>query len=106
MAIERKGHPKWTVHPGVVLRNEFMEPIKLSAYRLARELHVSPPTVNEIVRERRAVTADMAVRLAKFFNTSEQFWLNLQASYDVSRARTQLADTIKAIKPLVRHAAA
>lgn len=98
MAIQRKGNPKWRIHPGEILREEYLKPLKLSATALAKQLHVSAPTVNDIVRERRAITADMAVRLGKFFATSEQFWLNLQNAYDVSRAKEELADTLKAIK--------
>ena len=67
---------------------------------------MSVPTVNDIVRGRRAITADMAVRLAKFFRTTEQFWLNLQDAYEVSRAKERLADTLKEIKPKTRHAVA
>jgi antitoxin HigA-1 len=102
MAIARKGNPNWRVHPGAVLREEYLKPVRLSATALAKQLHVSPPTVNEILRERRAVTAEMAVRLGKFFSTSEQFWLNLQNTYDVSRAKERLADTLREIKPAVR----
>ena len=99
MAIERKGSPKWRMHPGEILREEYLKPLNLSATSLAKKLSVSVPTVNEIVRERRAVTADMAVLLARFFGTSEQFWLNLQGSYDVSRAKQRLATKLKSIKP-------
>jgi addiction module HigA family antidote len=106
MAIERKGNPKWRIHPGEILREEYLKPLKLSATALAKQLHVSVPTVNDIVRERRAITADMAVRLGKFFSTTEQFWLNLQNAYDVNRAKQRLADTLKAIKPNSRSAVA
>ena len=106
MSIARKGNPKWRVHPGEVLQEEYLKPLKLSATALAKRLHVSPPTVNDIVRGRRAVTANMAIRLGKFFSTSEQFWLNLQNAYDVSRARENLASTLKEIKPADRSAVA
>jgi addiction module HigA family antidote len=106
MAIERKGNPKWRIHPGEILREEYLKPLKLSATALAKQLHVSVPTVNDIVRERRAITADMAVRLGRFFSTTEQFWLNLQNAYDVNRAKQRLADTLKAIKPNSRSAVA
>ncbi len=106
MSIPRKGSSNWQVHPGEILREEFLVPMNLSAYRLAKLLHVSPPTVNDIVLERRAITAEMAVRLAKFFGTTEQFWLNLQDTYDVGRAKRQLAGTLKAIKPLTKKAGA
>jgi addiction module HigA family antidote len=73
--------------PGEVLREEFLEPMGISAYRLAVELHVSPPTVNDIVREKRGITPEMAARLAKYFGTSEQFWLNLQDAFAVHQVR-------------------
>jgi len=67
-----------------------MEPLQLSAYRLAKELGVSPPTVNEIVRHRRAVTAEMALRLSRYFGTSAELWQQLQAQYDLEIARTRI----------------
>lgn len=83
-----------------------MKPLKLSATALAKQIHVSPPTVNDIVREKRVITPEVAVRLGRFFSTSEQFWLNLQNAYDVSRLKEQLADTLKAIKPRIDNAVA
>jgi len=65
---------------GEILREEYLNPLDMSSSQLARALHVSVPTVNDVVREKRAVSAEMAVLLARFFDTSEQFWLNLQAS--------------------------
>ena len=106
MAIARKGSPNWRIHPGEILREEYLVPLKLSATALAKQLHVSPPTVNDIVRQRRAITAEMAVRLAKFFGTTEQFWLNLQGAHDVSRAKQRLAHTLRGIKPKPRNAVA
>jgi len=106
MVISRKGNPKWRIHPGEILREEYLKPLKLSATALAKHLLVSVPTVNDIVRQRRAVTADMAVRLAKFFGSSEQFWLNLQDAYDVNRAKEKLTKTLKQIKPRAHGAVA
>lgn len=106
MTIARTGSPKWRIHPGEILREEYLKPLHLSATALAKELRVSVPTVNDIVRGRRAITADTAVRLAKFFRTTEQFWLNLQGAYDVSRAKERLARTLREIKPKSRHAMA
>jgi addiction module HigA family antidote len=76
VSFKNKGRAGWAVHPGEILREEFLEAMGISAYRLAVELHVSPPTVNDIVREKRGITPEMAARLAKYFGTSEQFWLN------------------------------
>jgi len=106
MTMSRKGNPKWRIHPGEILREEYLKPLKLSATALAKQLHVSVPTVNDIVRQRGAVTADMAIRLARFFSTSEQFWLNLQDAYDVSRAKEKLTKTLKQIKPRAHGAVA
>ena len=69
------------VHPGEILRNEFLKPMELSVYRLARDIKVSCPRLNEIVLGRRAVTTDTALRLARYFGTTPEFWINLQARY-------------------------
>ena len=71
------------IHPGEVLREEVLEPLGLTAHALAQALRVPAPRVNEIVRERRGVSPDTALRLARHFGTTPQFWLNLQASYDL-----------------------
>src|SRR5262249_1815484 len=71
------------IHPGEILREEFMKPLKLSMNRLALDLHVPVTRVAEIVHQRRGITPDTALRLARYFNTSARFWLNLQAAYDL-----------------------
>lgn len=71
------------IHPGEVLREEFLDPLGMTAHALAQALRVPAPRVNHLVRERRRVTPDTALRLARYFDTSPQFWLNLQASYDL-----------------------
>ena len=71
------------VHPGDILRHDFLEPLGISAYRLAKELGVSTPTVAQLVARRRNVSAQMALRLARYFGTSAQVWQNLQAQYDL-----------------------
>jgi addiction module HigA family antidote len=81
----------FAIHPGEILLEEFMKPLKLSSYRLARELHLTVPRVHDIVRERRAITADTAVRLAKYFRMPPEFWLGLQADYDIRTAQGKLA---------------
>lgn len=105
MSIKRERPAGWAVHPGEILREEFLGPMHISAYRLAVELHVSPPTVNDIVREKRGITPEMAARLAKYFGTSEQFWLNLQDAFAVHQVRKKHAKELKAIKPLAAAAA-
>jgi addiction module HigA family antidote len=77
------------VHPGEILQEEFMRPLGITQYRLAKETNVPPRRINEIVQGRRAMTADTALRLAKFFGTSEMFWLNLQARYDLDVQRVK-----------------
>jgi len=79
----------FAIHPGEILREEFMKPLGLTAYQLAKDLHVSIPRVHEIVRERRAVTADTALRLGRYFGTDAQTWMNLQADYDLRIARSK-----------------
>lgn len=83
------------VHPGEVLREEFLGPFGLSQNRLARELRVPPRRVNEIVLGKRAVTADTALRLARYFGTSERFWLGLQLDYDLEEARDRLGERLE-----------
>lgn len=78
------------VHPGEVLLEEFLTPLELSQYRLAHALSVPPRRINEIVHGNRAISADTALRLSRFFGTSAQFWLNLQARYDLETERDRL----------------
>ncbi|MDX1396638.1 MAG: HigA family addiction module antitoxin [Gemmatimonadota bacterium] len=83
------------VHPGEVLLEEFLEPMGISQYRLAKDISVSPRRINEIVHGKRAVTADTALRLARYFGTSDRFWLNLRASYDLDVERDRLGDRLE-----------
>ena len=82
------------VHPGEVLLLDFLEPLGLTQYRLAKSLSVPPRRINEIVHGKRAVTADTALRLARFFGTSERFWLNLQTAYDLDVERDRLGERL------------
>jgi addiction module HigA family antidote len=90
----------FAVHPGEILREEFMRPLGISSNRLAKELHISVPRVNDIVLERRSVTADTAVRLGVFFGTGPELWMNLQSTYDIRHAR--VAKSLGSIKPFPR----
>ncbi len=83
------------IHPGEILRAEFMEPLRLSMNRLALDLRVPVTRVAEIVHERRGITPDTALRLARYFNTSAGFWLNLQSAYDLEVAQDKLARSIE-----------
>ncbi len=83
------------IHPGEILNEEFLIPLGVSQYRLAKELSVPPRRVNEIVRGLRAISADTALRLARYFGTSEQFWLNLQARYDLEMEKDRLGKRLE-----------
>ena len=101
MASKRKLAP---VHPGEVLLEDFLRPLEMSQYRLARGLSVPPRRINEIVLGKRAITADTALRLARFFGTSDRFWLNLQASYDLDVERDRLAGRLTREVEVLRRA--
>ncbi len=93
------------IHPGEILREEFLAPLEMSANALAMALHVPAPRINDIVRERRAITPDTALRLARYFDTSAQFWLNLQSAFDLKRAESESAARIaEEVRPLQRAA--
>jgi len=90
------------IHPGEILLEEFMKPMSISQYRLAKELHVSPIRISEIIHGKRSVTADTAIRLGRYFKMEAQFWMNLQASYDLEKvmrvARDEIYQKVKPIK--------
>jgi addiction module HigA family antidote len=73
----------YSIHPGEILKTEFMEPLGLSSYRLAKDLHVSAPRINDLARGKRSITADTAMRLSRYFGTSPQLWLGLQMDHDL-----------------------
>jgi addiction module HigA family antidote len=99
MAKSRKLPP---IHPGEILREDFMKPLSLSMNRLALDLHVPVTRIAEIVHERRGITPDTAMRLGRYFNTSARFWLNAQSSYDLDVAQDALQSTIERdVRPLV-----
>lgn len=92
------------VHPGEVLLEEFLKPMEISQHRLARSISVPPRRINEIVLHKRSVTADTALRLGRYFGTSEQFWLNLQTEYDLDVERDRLGDRLDAEVAVTREA--
>jgi addiction module HigA family antidote len=93
------------IHPGEILREEFLAPLEMTANALAMRLHVPAPRINDIVRERRSVTPDTALRLARCFDTSAQFWLNLQSSYDLKLAEIEGGRKIaEEVRPLAKAA--
>jgi len=83
------------VHPGEQLREEFMKPLGLTAYRLAKDIHVPVTRVQAIISERRGITGDTALRLARYFETSPEFWLNLQRDFELDQARGALGDRLE-----------
>jgi addiction module HigA family antidote len=83
------------IHPGEILLEEFLEPLGISQYRLAKDISVPPRRINEIVHGARAITADTALRLARYFGTSERFWLNLQTRYALEVERDRLGGRLE-----------
>ena len=88
------------IHPGEVLMHDFMEPMGITQYRVAKEIDVPARRINEIVHGKRAISADTALRLSRYFRLSDQYWLNLQALYDLQMAKEQLHETLDAIMPI------
>ena len=94
------------IHPGEILREEFLEPMGISQYRLAKDISVPPRRINEIVHGKRSITADTALRLGRFFGMSAQFWLNLQTRYDLEVTEDLLEDRlVKEVHTLEAHSA-
>lgn len=89
------------IHPGEVLQVEYLEPLGVTQHRVAIAIGVPPRRINEIVHGKRGITADTALRLARYFGTSERFWLNLQSRYELEVERDRLAGTLDLIAPLV-----
>lgn len=88
------------VHPGEILKYDFMEPFGLSSSALAKSVGVTPARINEIVRGRRGITAETELRLARYFNTDAQSWMNLQIQYELALAKRTAASALRAIRPL------
>jgi antitoxin HigA-1 len=90
-----KKNPLSDITPGEILEEEFLKPMKITQYRLAKDIGVPPRRVNEIVKGQRAITADTALRLGRYFKMSAQFWLNLQTHYDLEREEERLAGRLQ-----------
>src|SRR5438128_246125 len=90
----RNGRRLPPVHPGEILKEEFLKPLGMSEYRLADRIHVPRRRINEIVHGTRSISADTALRLARFFGTSDRFWLNLQATYDLTIERERIGGSL------------
>ena len=83
------------IHPGEILMEEFLEPLGISQYRLAKDISVPPRRINEIVHGKRSITANTTLRLARYFGTTERFWLKLQVRYDLEVEKDRLADVLE-----------
>ncbi len=83
-------HQRKAIHPGEVLLEEFLKPMNITQYRLARDIHVQPTRINQIVKRKAGISADIALRLGRYFRTSPQFWLNLQTQYDLHVASDRM----------------
>ena len=83
-----------TIHPGEILLEEFLKPMGISQYRLAKEINVSARRINEIVHGKRSITADTALRLSRYFGMTEQFWMNLQTRYDLEVEKDRLGSRL------------
>jgi addiction module HigA family antidote len=99
MSLERRTHSAWATHPGEILKHEFLKPLRMSGYALAKAIGVNPQRISDITLKKSGVSADVAMRLGKFFGTSAEFWMNLQDSYELSIVRKQLAKALNKIKP-------
>ncbi|HEY9277227.1 MAG TPA: HigA family addiction module antitoxin [Methylotenera sp.] len=89
------------IHPGEILREEYLEPLGMTPNALSIHLRVPAPRINDVVREKRGITTDTALRLARYFNTTAQYWLNLQTSYELKQAEREVGSIIeKEIQPL------
>lgn len=88
------------IHPGEVLMEEFLEPLSVTQHRLAVAIGVPPRRINEIVHGKRGISADTALRLGRYFGTTDRFWLNLQTRYDVEIVRDRIGEALESITPL------
>lgn len=86
------------IHPGEILTEEFLSPLSISQYRLSKDIGVAPRRINEIVHGQRAISADTALRLGKYFNVSPQFWLNLQSHFDLETEAEGMANILSRVK--------
>lgn len=94
------------VHPGEILREDYLMPLGMSANALANALKIPAPRINDVVRERRAVSPDTAMRLARYFGTTPEFWMNLQTAFDLRVAQREAGSTItREVQPMAKHAA-
>ncbi len=89
---------KANIHPGEILVEEFLIPMKLTAYRLSKEIGIQQTRISQIIKGSRSITADTAVRLARFFGTTDEFWMNLQREYDLRKVKAEKEDEFSSIR--------
>ncbi len=99
--MAKKIHP---IHPGEILNEEFLKPLKITQYRVAKDISVSARRINEIVHGERAISADTALRLGRYFGVNAQFWLNLQTRYELEIESSELAKVLKREVKILRYA--
>lgn len=92
------------IHPGEILLEEFLQPMGITPYKLAKDIGVTPIRISEIIKGKRSITADTAVRLARYFGTSAQFWVGIQTQHDLEAAEDDLSKVLARIKPVVKQA--
>ena len=90
---------QFLIHPGKILKHDFLDPLGMTAYGLAKAIHVPPPRVYEIMECRRSISADTALRLARYFGTTPRFWLNIQIRYDVEKEMIEKSKEVEKIRP-------
>jgi antitoxin HigA-1 len=99
MSFERRTAAAWATHPGEILKQEFLKPLGISGYALAKAIGVNAQRVSDIILKKTGISADMAIRLGKFFSMSPEFWMNLQASFELASVGKKISGKIKKIKP-------
>ncbi len=99
MSLERRTAAAWAIHPGEILKQEFLNPLGMSQYKLAQSIGVPAQAINDIVRRKRGISTDVALRLGKFWGTTPEFWLNLQIAYDLHVSRKQAKFKLEKIRP-------
>ncbi len=99
MSLERRSAAGWAIHPGEILKQEFLNPLGMSQYKLAQSIGVPAQAINDIVRRKRGISTDVALRLGRFWGTTPEFWLNLQIAYDLHVGRKQAKFKLEKIRP-------
>ena len=102
MAYERRSAAAWAIHPGEILKKELLKPMGMSGYKLSKAIDVNPQRVSDILLRKTGISAEMAVLLGRLFGMSPEFWMNLQAAWELAEAKKQLKNKLNKIKPLAK----